>query len=71
MSKVRVNFFLPDHLYNEIQKIAEIECTSSADIFRKAVKGFIISYREDDFNKVFLEEKQESKREVINERSRE
>jgi metal-responsive CopG/Arc/MetJ family transcriptional regulator len=56
MSKIRVNFFLPKELYDHIQVIAEQEATTSADLFRKAIKKFIYDYRNEDIN-VFLEQK--------------
>ena len=56
MSKIRVNFFLPKDLYDYIQTIAEQEATTSADLFRKAIKKFIQDYRNEDIN-IFLEQR--------------
>lgn len=53
--KVRVNFFVPKELYDHIQDIAQREGTTSAELFRKAVKKFIYDYRNEDINK-FLSE---------------
>jgi metal-responsive CopG/Arc/MetJ family transcriptional regulator len=45
MSKVRVNFYLPLKIYSEVQLIAEEEATTSAEIFRKAIKSYLREYR--------------------------
>ena len=41
MSKVRINFYLPTKVYLEVQEIAKEEATTSAEIFRNAVKLYI------------------------------
>jgi hypothetical protein len=53
MSKVRVNFFLPKEVYDCLQGIAEQEASTSAELFRAAVKQFIHNYHDKDLNKFF------------------
>lgn len=57
MSKVRVNFFLPDKYYKTIQSIAESEATSSAEIFREAIKRYINHHREKEIANILMKEK--------------
>lgn len=60
MGKVRVNFYLSENLYEMIQEIAQAEDSSSADIFRKAVKKYVYLYKTDAMNEFYSDRKVQS-----------
>lgn len=52
--KTRVNFNLPSEVYKMIKEIADEEGSSSADIFRRAIKKYVFEYKTQDLNKFYL-----------------
>lgn len=51
--KTRVNFLLSNEIYQMVSDIAKAEESSSADIFRQAIKNYIYEYRSKDINKFY------------------
>lgn len=51
MTKVRVNFNLPENLYQMVKDIADEEGSSSADIFRRAVKKYVQDHKNEGLGK--------------------
>lgn len=65
MKKVRVNFNLISDMYEKVQEIARNEDTSSADIFRRAVKEFIFNYKTKAINEFYQQDRTQSNEEAV------
>jgi len=57
MSKVRVNFLLPQEIYRMVNDLATEEGSSAADIYRKAVRKFLEDHHDNEIKKLIKNEK--------------